>query len=398
MVKSSVEERGQPISPPCSADPIASSPQTHFDLYIRQPKPVRLERSFVSTFKIKSSDKIPDSIRMSAVMKRLGLSESLPALVRKKYESARQSGALIFSDTQVTIIQPDSRSPAGYQLRYCPALEKKPTQNKPEQKDQKPFDPFENPSPDLLITAVPLQNTTHLLVLNKYPIIHQHFILATKKYAKQTDLLEPDDLATTYAVLKAWEDDGGGKLFAFFNSGLESGASQPHRHIQFVPVDEMRRDVPEAQDWKPIIENDLIGEGTSLPGLPMKTQVAKASPETLYDIYVKLLTDNVGIEDVETSEGGSKRPSASYNLAMTTDRIAIAKRTREAYIYQDDSGEDHAIALNGTVLAGTLMVKGQTEWNWLKNEPSNLLKVLQAIGEAVDFQRGQQMGSTSKLT
>ncbi|PSK45158.1 hypothetical protein B9Z65_2298 [Elsinoe australis] len=331
-------------------------------------------------------------------MKRLGLSEPLPAAVRKKYEIAGQSGALIFSDTQVTILQPDSWSPASYQLRYCPALEKKPTQKKPEQQDNKSFDPFENPSPDLLITEVPLQNPTHLLVLNKYPIIHQHFILATKDYAKQTDLLEPDDLATTYAVLKAWEDDGGGKLFAFFNSGLESGASQPHRHVQFVPVDEMRRDVPEARQWKPIIENDLIGEGTSLPGLPMKIQVAKASPETLYDTYVRLLTDNVGIEEVETSEGKSKRPSASYNLAMTTDRIAIAKRTREAYIYQDDSREDHPIALNGTVLAGTLMVKGQTEWNWLKNEPSNLLKVLQAIGEPVDFQRGQQMGSTSKLT
>jgi ATP adenylyltransferase len=80
-------------------------------------------------------------------------------------------------------------------------------------------------------------------VLNKFPIIAEHFILATKSCKKQTHVLEQDDLEATYTCLKAWQDGTGSKhrrLFAFFNSGEHSGASQPHRHLQFLPVEKMR--------------------------------------------------------------------------------------------------------------------------------------------------------------
>jgi ATP adenylyltransferase len=80
-------------------------------------------------------------------------------------------------------------------------------------------------------------------VLNKFPIIAEHFILATKANKKQTHVLEQDDLEAAYACLKAWQGGNDGKhrrLFAFFNSGEHSGASQPHRHLQFLPVESMR--------------------------------------------------------------------------------------------------------------------------------------------------------------
>jgi len=80
-----------------------------------------------------------------------------------------------------------------------------------------------------------------VLVLNKFPIIAGHFILATKDYKEQTDDLEELDLEATFACLRLWEEGNGSsrstKLFAFFNSGEHSGASQPHRHIQFLPMD-----------------------------------------------------------------------------------------------------------------------------------------------------------------
>ncbi len=102
-----------------------------------------------------------------------------------------------------------------------------------------------------------------MLVLNKYPVIAQHFILATTAFERQGDLLGMGDLAATFACLRAWgagegdgdDDDGAGaragpgpgtgatkRLFAFFNSGPHSGASQPHRHVQFLPVERMRDD------------------------------------------------------------------------------------------------------------------------------------------------------------
>lgn len=102
-------------------------------------------------------------------------------------------------------------------------------------------------------------------MLNKYPVIAQHFILATKAFKEQTDLLEEDDLALTHACLKAWDgsgDDGAGatthRLFAFFNSGARSGASQPHRHVQFLPVEEMGG-VGEAGGWGLLADRVLAG-------------------------------------------------------------------------------------------------------------------------------------------
>jgi sulfate adenylyltransferase (ADP) / ATP adenylyltransferase len=125
-------------------------------------------------------------------------------------------------------------------LRYCPSLAKKSTA-KTEQKKEKRVNPFENPTGDLFIANIPAQNPSHVLVLNKFPIISNHFILATKVFKQQTDELEAEDLFATYSCLKGWEEGNNStiskSLFAFFNSGTQSGASQPHRHIQFLPVE-----------------------------------------------------------------------------------------------------------------------------------------------------------------
>jgi len=88
--------------------------------------------------------------------------------------------------------------------------------------------------------------------LNKYPVITDHFILATKLNKQQTHILQEDDLGATYACLKAWHgqtaDGTRRRLFAFFNSGEHSGASQPHRHLQFLPVESMRSG-QKSSDW-----------------------------------------------------------------------------------------------------------------------------------------------------
>jgi ATP adenylyltransferase len=141
----------------------------------------------------------------------LGLSEPLPSLVESKFKAARGSEALIFSSTKIAIIRTTAGVPVRhvsayavptntkqFQLRYCPALGKKPVPRKDVIPKNK-FDPFENPSRELFITDLPSTNPSHILVLNKYPVIANHFILATKTNKKQTHVLEEDDLAATYA-------------------------------------------------------------------------------------------------------------------------------------------------------------------------------------------------------
>jgi ATP adenylyltransferase len=102
-------------------------------------------------------------------------------------------------------------------------------------------------------------------VLNKFPVIPDHFILATKEFKKQTDLLEEADLEAAYNCLKAYKDEGE-ELFGFFNSGEHSGASQPHRHIQFLPVQSMRSGLKE-ETWRPLADHlvDKTVSGKEIP-------------------------------------------------------------------------------------------------------------------------------------
>ncbi|KAI9687692.1 MAG: bifunctional AP-4-A phosphorylase/ADP sulfurylase [Bogoriella megaspora] len=331
-----------------------------------------------------------------------GLKSSLQGLVASKFESAKASQSLTFSSTELAVIE--SGTDVSFQLRYCPALAKKPQKDDSEKAKDKPKkpDPFENPDEALLITEFPQPNPSHFLVLNKYTVIPEHFILATKQNKQQTALLEQDDLDATYACLKAWETDNSSKrLFAFFNSGEHSGASQAHRHVQFLPVESMVEDESSGK-WKILI--DLIeqqGQWRSsypetmmiLPvpflnfGLPIHPH---SSPSQLYNIYTRLL------EAAESSVRSyiSAHPNAlslhstensacpiSYNLALTTTFMAICPRKSEGYVLRrDDKSEIGIVALNGTILAGTLMVKGEEEWELLKRDKASFDEILGAIG------------------
>lgn len=313
-----------------------------------------------------------------------------------------------------------SESPAGkrsltqlniqYQLRYCPALAMKAQDlNKNHSPGPRPkkIDPFENPSPDLLLASFPPSSPTHTLVLNKFPVIPNHFILATKSWKAQTDLLEPADLEATYECLRAWakptnltpSKSTSARLFAFFNSGEDSGASQPHRHLQFLPVEAMHQ--PGTESWVPLI--DLL---TTQPHNPPTFQSHPAlpfahfalplppnpSPDTLHEIYIALYRAAVGaVQGRDPREGlpstATQGPSAiSYNLAMTLETMMIAPRRAEtARVPVDiaavgDIADPGVVSLNGTILAGTLMVKLEGEWDVLRAKPESLGRLLRDVG------------------
>jgi ATP adenylyltransferase len=92
--------------------------------------------------------------------------------------------------------------------------------------------------------------------LNKFPVIPDHFILATKEFKEQTQLLEADDLAAAYICLQSYQD-AGEELFCFFNSGEHSGASQRRRHIQFLPVKSMRSGMAKEDRWNVLADSLL---------------------------------------------------------------------------------------------------------------------------------------------
>lgn len=268
-------------------------------------------------------------------------------------------------------------------------------------KDRPKPDPFENPPTDLVVAEITSDMPSHILVLNKYPIIQNHFILATKQSKPQTGILEEDDLGIAHACLKAWEGRPDsqvepGRLFAFFNSGEHSGASQMHRHLQFIPVEAM--DTPSQGGWTLLIDQmteKASASGTTwrnprLPFVHYATQLEPGiSASSLRAKYIILLqtavnavhsqaaTELISSANWDIEENG--HTTISYNLAMTADTMAICPRRHEA-AGLPLGGADSSVSINGTILGGTLLVKSPEEWDQLREQPALLDEVLITIG------------------
>ncbi|PTB66256.1 alpha-galactosidase [Trichoderma citrinoviride] len=338
---------------------------------------------------------------------------------------ALAANELHYFPTQVTILHINS---IPFQLRFSPALANKPQGPPPDPAHpRKPFDPFANPPAALFVADL---GPHHYLVLNKFAVVPEHFILATKEFKWQTHLLEESDLQATLACIDAYEqarktaanndgDDSSslqqkGKpqpedgLFAFFNAGDHSGASQPHRHIQLLPIARMKDGLEErnGSSWDVLAQQAHLLEQTPFVTFsePIGTET---SPADLHAAYLRLYrkacqavsqhnthagsTTEAPTDDDEgiTSTGEAR---ISYNMAMTRDRLVICPRLSDGCEVQDGetSGRIGFLALNGTVLAGTALVKSEAEWEALKKSPGQLLAVLKSIGVPRDEVKDEQ--------
>ncbi|GAP88469.1 putative ap4a phosphorylase ii protein [Rosellinia necatrix] len=304
---------------------------------------------------------------------------NLPGLIKEAFVKAQASGDLIYYPTQLAILTVGSFA---FQLRYSPALAQKPKQPRPVQLSAKPFNPFEDPSPPLLVAQLP---PSHRLVLNKFAIVPEHFILATREFKPQTDLLETDDLDAAYACVKAYRN-AGQELFVFFNSGNHSGASQPHRHLQLLPVEHMKHgleNIERGSEWA-VLADKVCGKETALPftvftspiDADMKAEERHLAYLSLYQRAVRATMANA--EAVAIEEGEAQ---ISYNFAMTSTCMALCPRASDGVQIKDDNqNEIGYVALNGTVLAGTALVKNKAEWDALRTTNKILPDVLRRIG------------------
>ncbi|KAI0408600.1 HIT-like domain-containing protein [Xylaria palmicola] len=302
---------------------------------------------------------------------------NLPLLVKEAFVKAQANGDLIYYPTQVAILTLGSLA---FQLRYSPSLAQKPKPPPPVEPKARPFNPFENPSPALLVAQLP---PSHRLVLNKFAVVPEHFILATSDFKPQTHLLEAGDVAAAYACVQAYRD-AGEELFVFFNSGEHSGASQPHRHLQLLPVERMKdglEKIEHKNEWA-VLADKVRGKEHMLPFAIFTSPIsAEMSAEERHRAYLSLYKRAVhaamaGVEAVETGEA-----QISYNLAMTSTCMAICPRTAEGMPIRDQNGDEVGkVALNGTVLAGTALVKTQAEWDTLRRTNTTLYAVLGSIG------------------
>lgn len=138
-----------------------------------------------------------------------------------------------------------------------------------------------------------------------------------------------------------------------------------------------------------MLANRLADSIANSSRVPFATFVEKLNgdvqAEELHAVYRRLyrractaVNVGPGMNDEELLQGEAK---ISYNLAMTKDVMVICPRVAEGGAVIDREGKEvGTLSLNGTVLAGTALVKSEQEWDALRSDPEQLWKILGKIG------------------
>ncbi|TFH86961.1 phosphorylase [Billgrantia azerbaijanica] len=202
--------------------------------------------------------------------------------------------------------------------------------------------PFLPPDPALLVAEVP---PAHRCVLNKFCVIRDHLLLVTRDFEPQQQALNAADLAALAGCLAE------GPALAFYNSAPEAGASQPHKHLQLVPLGAALR-LPFA----PLLERAAAEGLASVPELRFPHRLAtlpegllsrpEEAAEWLHHRYRALLAA-LGLE--VAPNGCIAHP---YNLLLTAQWLLLVPRRRERAA---------GVSINALGFAGALLVKSRPE-------------------------------------
>ncbi|MFO7632278.1 MAG: hypothetical protein R6W76_07060 [Caldilinea sp.] len=205
-----------------------------------------------------------------------------------------------------------------------------------------PFLPYE---PALFVADL---SSTHVCLLNKYPVVEHHLLIVTRTFEAQESLLTEADFDAL--LLCMGEIDG----LAFYNSGKVAGASQRHKHLQLVPfpLDPAGVDIPIVAA---LGNPGPRGEIVLSPHLPFRHAMlwlpsASADAAYIAGAYRSMLTA-IGVW-----EGGESAPKP-YNWLATRHWMMVAPRCAESV---------EGMAVNGLGYAGSLLVRHDAQLQWLR--------------------------------
>lgn len=358
----------------------------------------------------------------------------------KSFDKASSQGDLLFFPS-TTHVHRDEQLKIEFEIRLCPALQKKPALPVPHfdpnitSQDELPpqdhnggrSDPLAPPYvPNLHVGDLKDEDgTEYAVLLNKFSVIPHHFLLVTREFRSQTSPLMPPELAQVYTLLVAART-ANTPFFAFYNCGDHSGASQPHKHIQFIPIE---GDGPPIERLARTVKLESTEKPFSLTSLPYANHVFRlpaitsSTPpseleQTLATIFLALLDLAIStIRHDPTYPAG--RPS--YNVILTLEHMHLIPRKHETAPVllrksdseseveaEAESGEKLNVSVNALGFAGMLLVKNEEEMEAIKRE--GVGEILRSVGlesvhdvqvagtslEAVDSD-GPASGVTSKI-
>ncbi|KZV73262.1 ATP adenylyltransferase [Peniophora sp. CONT] len=291
------------------------------------------------------------------------------------FDAAKASGDLLFFDSE---IRHHTDCDLNFRLTLCPALLHKPTPSSTESaKEEKKKDPFAPPYVEKLHVGEltdEVEGDEYVVLLNKYSVVPHHFLLCTKDFQSQNAPLNPSDLVQAYALLLA-ANKAGQNYFAFYNCGKDSGASQAHKHVQFIPADE---DGPPIEELASTHDIDKEDKAFALPSLPFAHHIRRLelSPRSSHDAMDRVLTGAyVSLLDlvISTIRAAPDHPGGtpSYNVVLTRRHLILVPRSKENGVLSK-TGEE--LSINALGFAGMLLVKCEEEMNAVIEEgPAKIL-------------------------
>ncbi|WP_027211858.1 ATP adenylyltransferase family protein [Burkholderia sp. WSM2232] len=290
-----------------------------------------------------------------------------PAILRQT-QHALACGALHPIQTSRTTIEDGG---VRFLIRQVSSLERKERdarQRKTEAASSFTTNPFLPCDRNLFVADI---SDTHLVLLNKFNVIDHHLLVVTRRFESQENLLNVADFRALFDCITQFEGLG------FYNAGTAAGASQPHKHLQIVPLplDESAPDVPVESL---LATAPVDGTVCTVPGLGFAHAFARLDAKLAdrplelacsgLDTYLHLL-DATGLHAVDVN--GEARQSAPYNLLVTTRWMMLVPRCAEGA---------EGIAVNALGFAGSLFVRNDMQMQTIRRlGPMNLLQRVAGI-------------------
>jgi ATP adenylyltransferase len=231
-----------------------------------------------------------------------------------------------------------------------------------------PFLPFD---PNLFVADV---SATHVALLNKFNLVANHLIIATRRFVPQEVLLDGEDFAALCACLAQLDGLG------FYNAGAAAGASQPHKHLQMIPLPLGTGGASTPIDEALAAMRDRRGILTA-PGLPFKhsftwledrlLQHPLAAAARMASLYADLLA-RIGVTYVVRE--GLRYTSAPWNLLVTRRWMLVVPRLCERF---------EGVAINALGFAGPLFVRDDVLLETIKR--AGPMAALRAVSGRVEM-------------
>ena len=254
--------------------------------------------------------------------------------VRQTTARALESGALQPIETNVELLR-DGDTTFALRTITTERIEKRVREKL--SREGNPFLPYDE---RLHVAEI---SDCYVCLLNKFNVMEYHLLLVTKQFEQQNGELGEVDFDAFARCLSAI--DG----LAFYNSGPEAGASQPHRHLQLVPF-----------PLKKLNGRVLVRDERELPFVCLQSQV-ELDPADLTIRHREML-DELGLA------GPTPGP---YNLLMTREWMCVVPRACERF---------HTVSVNGLGYAGSLFARNAKERSLVRtHRPMNILA---AVGRA----------------